>query len=363
MVKLYTKNKYKFCIVFLCVFFGSCNKDGDYQEIPQSPVVLNLDQVPYNSLSEYHFFEGNISNLSPSYGVLPYAPASSLFTDYTDKLRFIWLPSNSKMNYVNDGSIFDFPTGAVLIKNFYYNNSAPDHQKRIIETRVLIKKQTGWIYANYVWNNSQSDAYLQNTSSTVPVSFYKTSGELISTNYKIPSQTECTYCHKINTNDQPIGVKPQNLNFSYSYNDGYINQLEKLISFGYLENNLPQNITSVVDYSDISKPIDLRVRSYFDANCAHCHIDGGYASVFSLRLAYNESDSGVNLGICKNASHFVPGYSGKIIIPGDAQGSILYFKMNTNDPNYQMPFLGRTMIHTEGVQLIEQWINSLLPCN
>jgi hypothetical protein len=36
--------------------------------------------------------------------------------------------------------------------------------------------------------------------------------------------------------------------------------------------------------------------------------------------------------------------------------------LNTDNESFRMPLLGRTEIHTEGVALIEQWINSLSPC-
>jgi hypothetical protein len=33
--------------------------------------------------------------------------------------------------------------------------------------------------------------------------------------------------------------------------------------------------------------------------------------------------------------------------------------MNSNDTEVRMPEIGRTIIHTEGVELIEQWINAM----
>lgn len=73
--------------------FYSCNSDEDEDDyVPVSPVVLDVTQVPYPKLSDYKFFEGDLKDLVPAYKVLPYKPASELFTDYAHKKRFVWMP-------------------------------------------------------------------------------------------------------------------------------------------------------------------------------------------------------------------------------------------------------------------------------
>ena len=138
----------------------SCASDDNYTPIPQetSPVVFNIAEVPYPTLSEYNFFEGEIKDLEPVYGVLPYDLNSSLFSDYAKKKRFVWMPEDVNAEYVNAYSSLNFPVGAVLIKNFYYNNVQPSNSTRIIETRLLINKEEGWIFANYIWNDDQTEA-------------------------------------------------------------------------------------------------------------------------------------------------------------------------------------------------------------
>ena len=42
-------------------------------------------QFPYRRLSTYGFFEGEMAQLNPSEKLIPYQPASSLFTDYAMK--------------------------------------------------------------------------------------------------------------------------------------------------------------------------------------------------------------------------------------------------------------------------------------
>lgn len=346
-------------ITFGILLLISCSKEDNYQEI--SPVVLDLTQVPYEKLSDYNFFDGNIKNQTPVYGVLPYKPESELFTDYAQKKRFIWMPNGVKATYVNDYSILELPVGAALIKSFYYNNVQPTNTTRIIETRVMIKKNSGWIYANYVWNNDQTEAFLNLQGSTTQITWSENSIEKTA-NYQIPSEAQCVICHTVSDVNKPIGIKPQNLNNNYNYTNETKNQLKKWENFGYLENNLPSNIISVVNYKDTSKPLEIRARSYFDSNCAHCHQVGGYASFFNLKFSFNETTNQTNMGVCVSPNHIIPGMEGRIIKPGNVTQSLLYYRISTNDVYFKMPFIGRSIVQDESVLLVEQWINSLTAC-
>ena len=340
----------------------SCSSDDNYVDVPTSPVVVDLTQVPYPKLSDYKFFEGELKNMTPSYGVLPYKPTSELFTDYAEKKRFVWIPNGLKATYQGDATILNLPIGSVVIKMFYYNHVAPSNTTRIIETRLMIKKDTGWIFAEYVWNDQQTEAYLQNQGSQTSITWTDEFNTLITINYKIPStETDCKRCHGFTNGVRfPLGIKPQKLNSNYNFTEGSKNQLSKWIEFGYLENNLPAQIVSVVDYKDTTKPLDLRVRSYFDINCAHCHFDGGEADVFDLRFSFDQTSDPTQMGLGVAAQHYLAGYNGRIVQPGNVGQSILFYRVQTETDNfYMMPPLGRTVRHDLGVQLIQDWINSL----
>ncbi len=352
------------------VFFGiflvmnSCsNSDEEYIDVPTTPVVADLTQVPYPRLSDYNFFSGDLKNLTPSYGVIPYQPASELFTDYAEKKRFVWMPSGTKALYQNDYTILNLPMGAVLIKVFYYNNVQPGNTTKIIETRLMIRKATGWIFANYIWNDQQTEAFLTTQSTTRVISWSDTNNVIQTIDYRTPEvDFECLRCHSRFNNEtiEPLGIKPQNINHSLNYSDGLKNQLDKLIEFGYLEDNLPSTIVSTVDFEDTSKSLDHRVRSYFDANCAHCHVNGGEATFHNLRFAFNETTNPMKMGVNAHAAHYLEGYNNITVTPGNVGQSILHYRINTeSDLLYIMPPIGRTKRHEEAVQLIETWINSL----
>lgn len=353
---------FKFLIIlFASVLFFNCSDDDQDDNLELSPVVLDLSAVPYPKLSDYKFFKGELKNQEPSYGVLPYEPASQLFTDYAKKKRFIWMPAGQKMTYNGDYNVFNFPNKSVLIKNFYYETMTTGSAKQILETRVMIFKNGEWIFAEYQWNEEQTEAFLITEGAFKDITFTH-NGQVISTTYRLPHNTECFICHKSDSKSKPIAPKPQNLNFTYNYADGPKNQLTKLIEFGYLENNLPPNISSTIDYRDTTKSLEMRVRSYLDINCGHCHIalgDCDYRT--NLRLSFHETANIQKMGVCVTPDEEIPGQT-KVIFPGRPERSVMYFRMNSIQQNEMMPKVGRTIVHQEGLQLLEQYINTLNPC-
>jgi len=352
--------------IVLLLLFSSCKSEDDSNPnmVPQpvSPVVFDINAVPYPNLADYNFFDGDLKDQNPVYGVIPYETISTLFTDYAKKKRFVWMPEDTKATYNSDGSILDFPVGTILIKTFYYNNVQPSNTKRIIETRLMIKKQDDWIFADYIWDDNQTEATYSLEGGNTPVEWMQ-NGTVKNTNYRIPTENECFICHKNGTQSTPIGVKPQNLNKDYSYSDGTKNQLQKLIDFGYLDSNIPSDMESVVDWKDTSQPIDLRMRSYLDINCAHCHSDLKHCDYRPMRFAFNETADNTNIGVCVEPEDAIPGLT-NIIEPGNKNRSVLYYRFSSTEEDVRMPLLGRTIIHEEAVVMVEEWINSITtPCN
>jgi len=347
-------------VILIMVMIGCKKHNGNFAPYVDMEVSMDLTTVPYPKLSDYNFFFGELKNQHPVSKVLPYEPISTLFTDYALKKRFVWMPDGSISTYESDDKILNLPVGAALIKTFYYDNVQPAGDTRIIETRVMIRKSSGWIFAEYVWNNEQTEAYLDMDGSYTSISWDQ-NGTTKSTNYRIPSSTECLVCHKLNDQPIPIGIKPQNLNFKL--NGEVKNQLQKWISRGYLENNIPGNIVSSVDYHDVSQSIDLRLRSYLDINCAHCHTEGKHCDYRPLRLAFQETSDPVNIGLCVEPDEVINSTLINIITPANKDRSVMHYRMMSTDENLRMPLLGRSIVHDEGLQLLEEWINWKTTCN
>lgn len=348
----------------ICNTSGSCKTETVNILITgASTVVFNLESMPYPTLSEYQFFSENLNTLEPNFGVIPYTLNATLFSDYAKKKRFIWMPNNTEATYVSDDVPLNFPTGTILIKNFYYDNVLPNNETQIIETRLMIKKEAEWVFANYVWNAEQTEASLDMNGSFVNLD-WQNEDEVKSIQYRIPSAAECHTCHKVMEIAQPIGPKPRNLNLIFNYADGPENQLEKLVNLGYLENTLPNAIETMPNFNDASQSLNLRARAYLDINCAHCHSEETHCAYRPMRFDFSDTEDATNLGICVDPDTNLSSDLGHIVEPGDPRKSVLHFRLNSTEPSNRMPLLGRATIHTEGVELIEEWITSLTnTCN
>jgi uncharacterized repeat protein (TIGR03806 family) len=369
-----------FGISFLCVVWVACKKQpsvpspiltppGDTSAVPlpnpnplPNGVNVDLTKVPYQKLSEYGFFTGTLKDQQPASSVIPYEPASSLFTDYALKKRFVWLPSRTKAQFVAVNKPLELPTGSVLIKTFYYDNVQPLNNTRVIETRLMIKKAGGWVFAEYVWNDEQTEAYLQMNGSYTPISWLQNNTPKTTT-YRIPSQTECFTCHKFNNEPVPIGIKPQNLNTLYNYGNQNANQLQYWIDKRILGNNIPSGFESAVDYNDLSQPLKTRLRSYLDINCGHCHQENSHCDYRPLRLAFSETSLSANMGVCITPDENINASLLKIIVPGNFTKSVMHFRLNSTDESTRMPLLGRTIVHEEGLQLLKDYIMSITNCD
>lgn len=289
------------------------------------------------NLSQLNIFIGELEDLNISSRSFKYELNTSLFTDYAHKLRIIALPDSGALEYNGDGFPV-FPNGTLMAKTFYYNLDETDLSvgKKIIETRILIKQNDTWSVGNYKWNDTQTDASLITDSQIVNVDWINSEGNNMNAAYRIPSADDCTKCHSNGGDTTPIGPKLRTMNFEV---DG-VNQLQQFIDAGHLANSPdPSAIASLPNWQDTNFTLEERSRAYLDINCAHCHSPGGFCdSQSTLDLRYETTFDDSN------------------ILP--RKGSIS-FRMSTYIPNVSMPFIGTTMIHTEGYNLVQEYLDTL----
>jgi uncharacterized repeat protein (TIGR03806 family) len=349
-----------FSKLFVLLLLVSCGNDDDTIDTPLSGGnELNIPAgAGHDLLSEYNFFEGDINNLTPNSeaGVIPYDLNTKLFSDYASKKRFVYVPEGQIIP-MDTTQVLSFPIGSVLIKNFYYEDNGVDN---IIETRLLIKRVNNWQPEIYKWNNDQTDAEKTVIGGSVPLTV-SVNGQDESFNYLIPNQNQCINCHALNGAIEPIGPKVQNLNKNYPYNGGTTNQLSKWMDLGILDSpSFSEPLPQWHDIDDVSASVNDRARAYLDVNCASCHRMGGSAYNSGLFLGYYNEDPN-SLGILKSpiaAGNGSGGFS-YVIDPGNADESILLYRMQSSAVDVRMPEIGRELVHQDGIDLIEEWINGL----
>ena len=332
-------------------------------ELVPAKVNVDIEAPAFKYLSEYHLFKGEMKSLQPNAGVIPFEPITPLFSDYASKLRFVWMPKGKSAVYEED-DVFDFPLGSVLIKNFYYPVDINDSSKgkKVIETRLLIKKKNGWDALPYVWNEEQTDARLEIAGEIKNMTWTKQDGQSTEFNYLVPNKNQCKGCHVDNGTFKPIGPKARYLNTDYSYSTGVDNQLQKWTNEGYLAGyDSSVVIETAPNWNDTSSgSLEDRALAYLEVNCGTCHSRIGPANTSGLYLTLDE-ESPAHLGICKSPVAAGKGTGGFRfdIDPGNPEQSILVFRMKSTDPSIMMPELGRALVHEEGVALIRQWIRSM----
>ena len=325
--------------------------------------TVKLPERAKMTLSEYGFFQGNMADQLPVEGILPYALNTPLFSDYAQKLRFVQLPEGTAATY-QERDVLDFPVGTVLIKTFYYPNNfrKPQKGRTLLETRLLLHEADGWHALPYIWNDEQTEAYLEVAGGTQAITWTHSDGKKQQLAYSIPNMNQCKGCHIKNQKIQPIGPSARQLNRSYPYAEGEQNQLQHWQSAGYLEGLPPaEDIPRLAVWDDpASGSLDARARAYLDINCAHCHQAEAPANTSGLLLSYDQTDT-TALGIAKPPVAAGRGSGGHPydIVPGQPHQSILWYRMASSDPGVRMPELGRQLVHKEGVALIEEWIQGL----
>ena len=328
-------------------------------------------------LSEWGLFVAESKLLTVTDEAFVYDLNSALFSDHALKLRTVYLPDGSAARYDPDAP-FALPVGSIISKTFYYQKADDDQlilagtisndlprdlgsidtqRYRLMETRLLVKQTNGWDALPYIWDGD--DAYLAVTGKIERLVF--TDGTNLP--YLVPSKNQCAACHATNHTTgaiQPIGIKARHLNKTHPAIAA--NQLEvwhrekRLTNWPGIASKEPAN----ADWTDTSASLDDRARSYLDINCGHCHNAQGPADTSGLLLDY-KTQTPQAIGVCKPPIAAGRGSGGRLysIVPGEPDASILSFRMHSTDPAALMPELGRALVHTKAVALIDAWIEAM----
>jgi parallel beta-helix repeat protein len=371
-------------------------------------------------LDQYQLFADPQNPTSAPRGKgMPYALNSRLFSDYSVKYRLLYLPDNTTAMYRANGAGTDgthvngtlhFPVGTVIAKTFSFVNQ-PASQETPYETRLLIKRQRSdgqefWAALEYIWatENGQRVARLAQGGGRAAASwdYFDVDTNLrqvgSTSDYLMPNANQCITCHANDDNDvgsPPIGPKVRNLNRPYRSESPLpsaqaehpvsgVNQLAWMCSNGFLSNcpadlrvDAQTQIARAVEHvprfnvpgdsgfaigSD--EDLEARARAYLEINCAHCHNDKGQASNTGM---YVDVFRPVNAtyGICKGPTATgSEGRGGRLvdIQPGSANDSIMVYRMGpeATTPAAMMPPLARSVVHTEGVAVVAEWIDRVV---
>ncbi|MGB1698502.1 MAG: SO2930 family diheme c-type cytochrome [Nannocystaceae bacterium] len=362
-------------IAAAAVVFASCSTETPE---PFRGVDLALGAPEY--LSEMNLMEWDGEKISYAPGVERYDLNTWLFSDYSLKDRAIYMPKGTAATY-RENEVFDFPVGTVILKSFMFpaDFRSPTEDIDLIETRVLVRFEDEWKAFPYVWDHELGDAVLRVQGDVQVVEFIDEAGVMKTSNYLVPQKNQCSECHLLKdlaTEEDymtPVGPKARHLNRVSGFNGDGVNQLEHLRDAGLLLDMPPMaEVGAAYDFTQVlangvdsldPETIETAARDYLDINCAHCHNPEGVSGISSqLFLNYDNTDQ-FHLGVCKKPGSAGKGGEGRTydIVPGDPEASILIYRTETEELGAMMPLIGRSLPHTQGMEVLRAWIAAMPP--
>ena len=301
----------------------------------------------------------DLAGLQPADFLIPYSVNSPLWSDGAVKTRWFALPTNSVISFSPSGE-WTFPGGTVFVKNFDLpvDDVNPKILRRL-ETRLLVCDTNGYVYgASYKWRADNRDADLVATGITEPIEI-KTATGTRTQRWFYPGRQDCLTCHTPQSGGV-LGLKTRQLNGDFKYPNGVTgNQLRTLGHLGIFDAAFDErkifHYPRLVNITNTAAALELRVRSYLDANCAQCHRPGGAGAFFDTRFDTPLKKQSLINGPVANQLGII---GARIIIPGDTNKSILFRRVSITGEG-QMPPLARNLVDDKAAAVIGKWISTL----
>ena len=305
----------------------------------------------------------NLTTLAPHPGLVPYGVNTPLWSDGAAKSRWMGLATNTTVAFTTNGE-WTFPNGTVFVKHFDLpvNDTNPAVLKRL-ETRLLVIGTNGLVYgASYRWRPDYSDADLVSTLTNENISITTATGTRTQV-WSYPGRQDCLTCHTIPAGGV-LGVKTRQLNGNFGYTNSGVtdNQLRAWNHIGLFNPAVNEasisNYARLVPVTDTSSPLELRARSYLDANCAQCHRpNGGVQANFDARFDTALESQGIVGGAVQNNLGISGAY---VVAPGDTNKSILFHR-DGSLAAIKMPPLAKNVVDADALAVITSWILALPP--
>lgn len=319
---------------------------------------------PPARLSELGVFS-DLENLIPIDGLIPYGVNAPLWSDRAVKKRWMALPNDGTFDRVEEKITFQarkewtFPAGTVFVKHFDLPLTGdPTGPSARLETRFFIIGEGNNAYGlTYKWNDEGTDAILLGGGAFKE---FQVSGQAEPTQtWDFPSRDQCMSCHNANTKFV-LGVKTHQLNgeFDYPSLGQRRNQLEYLSLLGVFHREIGpvSELPQATPIENTEADLDLRVRSYLDANCANCHRPGGVPTT-SLDLRFNVPLALQNIvNVSTNSQTSDP--NRMIVRPGFPESSELWVR-DATPGSTRMPPIGRNLVDDAYIEVLTEWIGQL----
>jgi len=376
-----------------------------------TPKEAVAHQPPFpRKLSETGLFASTRDHV-PAPGLIPYTVNSPLWSDGAIKERFIAIPGDGKIE-LTPARGWNFPDGTVLVKTFSLElDPGKAASRRRLETRLFTRQMGQWAGYTYVWNDEQTDATLAPAAGldrTFEIRDPSADGGARKQTWHFPSRTECLVCHSRAANFV-LGPSTLQMNKVHEYGGVSDNQLRTLEHLGmfqvndaepakkalrregaaaglkdealnkWVEGRLPATdqrqypsddallpvspveLPAIPDPFDKNADLNLRARSYLQANCAICHIEaGGGNSLMDLEFTTPPDKTRLFDVPPEHDTFGLP--NARLISPGHPESSVLLYRLIIRG-NGQMPPLASNASDARAIRLLTEWIKQMPPTN
>ncbi len=351
--------------LYVCKLYGDSQDGGKIYKLVQtatpSPAPALLSQTGAFS---------DLANMTPYDYVLTYDMNVPFWSDNAKKYRWLVVPNDGthdsdeeKVHYYKYDA-FDWPTGTVFIKHFEYqmDDQNPNDIKKL-ETRFMVKGMDGEYYSlTYKWRDDQTDADLQSVGLLDTLSIQTNLGPR-EVHWYYPGENECSFCHN-KVAGSVLGPKSAQLNGDafYPLTGRSANQLKTLTHLGMLENapdtSMLNSLPKAIHGDEVEMPLETRVKSYLDANCAYCHRPNtSIRANFDARFRTPLGSMDLIMGELEDSE--ASESENKVVVPRKPEQSMLYRRLRAVHDEISMPPLAKNLMDSAGVALIEEWIMSL----
>ena len=199
-------------------------------------------------LSQTGFFT-DLAALTPIPAAIPFSVASPLWSDGSDKHRWLVVPNDGSHNSTAEKIVFSendnwvFPAGSVLVKHFELPLDARNPAlTRRLETRFVVCTPNNGKYGiTYKWNADDSDAVLMTAGLQENHQVTLADGSTTIRKWDYPSRADCLRCHN-SAGGQALGARTHQLNhdFIYPATGRTANQLATLNALGMFNTTLTE---------------------------------------------------------------------------------------------------------------------------
>ena len=337
--------------------------DYDNNRIRRLVVTTTNGTFP-QTLSATGLFS-DLTDFSPSPGLLPYSVNLPFWSDYAEKKRWFVIPNGTSSFVWSQESPWTLPTGTIWVKHFdmVMNRNpsppAPLVRKRI-ETRLMVKTASGAYGVSYRWNAAGTEATLVEDGGDDFQINVTDGGAPVPQTWRIPSRAECMTCHTPQAG-YALSFNTRQLNLNQSilgYPGNQLDILRQNTFFTGTQPGSPNLLPRHIRPDETAFSAEARVRSYLAVNCSYCHKSGGSApAAWDGRSEITLPETGLINGTATNNGGDP---LNKLVVSGDAAHSIVLSRISATNGFTRMPPLGTNLTDQTNVTLLTNWINGEL---